>query len=316
MSAVDGVRVRSCYAVDDTVVSAFGLDDRHDTSEARRRRWIETYASTPPRPHEFLLPRVVRRIERQWPVYSGRQQGHLDFDADRLRARVQELGPWSVPFRLGQGVGTMGTDTAAVVAASRVLFRRDLICGTLATLLGDRLAQTTVLDLGCSAGFFSLDLATRGAQHVDGVDLRPANVAQARFLAEHFGVDNVSFTVSAAEEFEPGRRWDVVLNLGLLYHVTQPIELVRKTYELCCELAIIDTVCFPEPVSAFILYGDKDVGRLVEGKESYELVPTYRAVIDVMRHVGFSEVIEVVGKAERGHKLYDTGNRRCFLAVK
>jgi 2-polyprenyl-3-methyl-5-hydroxy-6-metoxy-1,4-benzoquinol methylase len=40
-----------------------------------------------------------------------------------------------------------------------------------------------VLDLGCGAGWLSLELARRGA-HVTGVDISPANLALARYMAE------------------------------------------------------------------------------------------------------------------------------------
>ena len=35
-------------------------------------------------------------------------------------------------------------------------------------------------------------------------------------------------------------QFDVVLNLGLLYHVVNPLQVIRRTYELCREFAIID----------------------------------------------------------------------------
>jgi 2-polyprenyl-3-methyl-5-hydroxy-6-metoxy-1,4-benzoquinol methylase len=207
-------------------------------------------------------------------------------------------------------------DRVTKVAASRILFRRDLIAGTLASLFGDDLPATTVLDIGCSCGFFSLDIADRGAEHVHGVDLRPHNIRQAQFLAECYGIDNIHFEVNDIDAFEPHQQWDVVLNLGVLYHVTDPLRLMRRTHELCRTLAVIDTICRPEPVSAFFLKSGKDVNRLTEGREPFELHPSYRAAIDAIRYAGFSEVLEVVGVAANPHKTYARGDRRCFLAIK
>jgi 2-polyprenyl-3-methyl-5-hydroxy-6-metoxy-1,4-benzoquinol methylase len=207
-------------------------------------------------------------------------------------------------------------DRVAKVAASRILFRRDLITGTLASLLGADLPAATVLDIGCSCGFFSLDIADRGAKHVQGVDLRPHNIRQAQFLAECYGVDNVRFEVSDIDAFEPDEQWDVVMNLGVLYHVTDPLRLMRRTYELCRTLAVVDTICRPEPVSAFFLRSGKDVNRVTEGRESFEFHPSYRAAIDAIRYAGFSDILEVVGVATNPHKTYARGDRRCFLAIK
>ncbi len=197
-----------------------------------------------------------------------------------------------------------------------ILFRRDLIAGTIAEMLGADASRASVLDIGCASGFFSMDLAERGVGRVQGIVLRAANVAQARFLAEHCGVEGVEFAVSDADALGTDERWDVVMNLGVLYHVVNPLQFIHEIYELCNRFAIIDTVCHREPVSGYFIFGDKDVGQYTEGRESYELHPTYRGVIDTIRYAGFREVFEVVGDAERPHPLYANGGRRCFLAVK
>jgi SAM-dependent methyltransferase len=173
-----------------------------------------------------------------------------------------------------------------------------------------------VLDIGCHSGLFSLDLAARGAAHVDGIDLRPENIAQAEFAARHYGIENVSFAVRDADHLDPGASWDVVLNLGLLYHVLDPFALLARTYEVCGSFAVIDTVCHSEPVSAYFVFGDKDVASRGEGRASYELHPTYRAAIETIRHAGFSEVFEVVARCDKRPQLYGRGERRCFLAIK
>jgi 2-polyprenyl-3-methyl-5-hydroxy-6-metoxy-1,4-benzoquinol methylase len=308
-------RARQIFDVDDTIVSALASGERVAATSQERYRFFRSWNKRHRRDKrvqpEYLLPRVVRKIQREWPSYMV-QRGHLDWTREELQVRVKELGPWTVPFRLGHGL--MTTDRRKT--CDRILFRRDLINGTVTALLGEELADTTVLDLGCSAGFFSLDIAANGAKHVDGFDLRPSNVEKARFLTEHYAVANASFTVADVDELQLDRQWDVVLNLGLLYHVTNPLQLVRQTYELCRQFAVIDTVCHHEPVSAYLLFGDKDVNRPAEGREEFEFHPTYRAVIDTMRYAGFSTIIEVVGMAELPHDLYARGHRRCFLAMK
>jgi 2-polyprenyl-3-methyl-5-hydroxy-6-metoxy-1,4-benzoquinol methylase len=296
------------------IVAAFrkgGLDER--TSQNRALKWHRTQAT----PIEYLVPRIFRTIDARWPTYMDEPRGRSDISPEQLRARVQELSPWMVPFRLGQGVATVDLGSrSGRQNVQNYLFRRNLISDTVADVVGAELATSTVLDIGCNSGFFSLDLATRGAQHVDGVDLRPDNIARAQFVKEHFGVDNVDFRVSDADDLDIGRQWDVVLNLGLLYHVLNPLQLLRRTYELCSRFAIVDTVVHREPVSAFFLVGDKNVDDPTEGREDWELHPTYRATIETIKYAGFAEVIEIVGRGEPAHPLYGDGRRRCFLAIK
>jgi 2-polyprenyl-3-methyl-5-hydroxy-6-metoxy-1,4-benzoquinol methylase len=283
------------------------------TSQQRYAQW----RSAQQFPREYLLPQITRAVVREWPSYMSAPTGHAHLDDQELRARVQALGPWYVPFRVRGDHFTMNMlGSAGIEARERTLFRRDLIVGTVAAILGDDIAETTFLDVGCNCGFFSLDIADRGAKHVEGIDLRPENIAQAQFLADNYQLDNVTFRVSDADALRSEEQRDVVLNLGVLYHVVNPLQFMRQTYELCRRFAIIDTVVHAEPVSAYMLFGDKNVDHPAEGREEWEFHPTYRAAIDTIRYAGFSDVIEILGDADPPHPLYESGTRRCFLAIK
>ena len=280
----------------DEIVSVYrrgGLTER--TSQNRYLKWLRGQSTS----IEYLVPRMFREIAAQWPEYMSEQRGHLDLSREQLAERVRRLDPWLVPFRLGHDVCTIDLESkAGRQNVENYLYRRDLITQTVAEVLGPDLAESTILDVGCNSGFFSLDLAARGAKHVDGIDLRAANIARAQFVKEHYGAENVDFSVSDADDLPVGRQWDVVLNLGVLYHVTNPLQLIRQTFELCRRFAIIDTVVHLEPVSGFFLFGDKDAEHPTEGREECELHPTYRGAIETITYAGFTEVIEIVGKGQ------------------
>ncbi len=309
-------RVRDAFPVNDTIVAAIPETAFTDgTSQQRYKRWRQTSGHSSGSALEYLVPRIELDVTRSWPDSMTPRDG-ADLSPDELAARVEQLGPWGVPYPLGNGVTTMAKTMRAAISEGRFLYRLGLINGAVATLLGDSLSATTVLDIGCNCGLFSLDLAGRGVHRVDGIDLRPKNIARARFLAEHYGIENATFEVHDADDLPSDKQWDVVLNLGVLYHVLNPFEFIRQTFDLCRSFAVIDTVCHTEPVSGYFVMGDKDVNVTAEGRESFELHPTYRAVIDTIRHAGFREIFEVVGRAEIPHDLYAAGNRRCFLAIK
>jgi SAM-dependent methyltransferase len=312
-----GDRARVTFdVIDDPVVVLPGTELDAGTWRDRYRAWRRSLPAEQRAPRELLLPRVERHVVVEEPTYMARHVGHADLSPDELQAEVDRLGTWTTTFPLRGGVRTTPDTIETAVERLHRLFRRDLIGGTVAELLGDELTGTTVLDVGCNSGYFSFDLADRGAASVVGVDLREENIAQARFLAEHYGIHNVSFEVSDAEADAPVGQWDVVLNLGLLYHVTQPLALLRQTYEWCRRFAVIDTVCTHEPFSGYIVVGDRDVDRPVEGRAEIELHPTYRGAIDTIRAAGFSEIIEITGTADETPPSYATGARRCFLAMK
>lgn len=307
-------RAQKVFDLDTTIVSALPdgatlespPEDRARVWRRWRRQQLESDGYVP----EYLLPRITRRIEREWPAYMS-ARGQLDLSREALVERVAELGPWRAPFVLDHEVVTNTRDKMR----DRILFRRELITGTVAAILGDSLREATVLDIGCNCGFFSLDLAARGAKHVHGIDLRPENIAQARFVAEFYGIENVTFATADVDEFAEAQQWDVVLNLGVLYHVTNPLDLIRRTHQLCRQLAVVDTKTHWEPTAAYLLRSEVDIGRPTEGRDTVEFHPTYRAAIETILHAGFSDLVEVVGHSDPPHDMYANGNRRCFLAA-
>ena len=308
----------SGFTFDERVVASIATDTESGTSQERYPAWRDTQAGA--LAPEYLLPRVVRHVECAWPRFMGRAA--LSLSNDELRARLAALGPWYVPFALGDGVNTMeftddfGSAIFADDNAMRMQFRSELIAGTIERLFGAELGGCSVLDIGCNSGWFSFDLAERGARSVDGVDLRAHNIEQARFLAGYFGFPQVDFAVADATAFDDDRTWDVVLNLGVLYHVTDPLSFMHRTYELCTRFAVLDTICHEEPFSGFVLFNAKDPSHPHEGRESWEFHPTYRGAIDALRYAGFREIVEVVADTDTAAGLYRGGARRCFIAIK
>jgi len=86
------------------------------------------------------------------------------------------------------------------------------------------LRGTTVLDIGCNAGFYSLELAKRGAS-VTALDVDAHYLDQARWAAAVWGLtDRIQFQRAQVYSLARStRRWDLVLFLGVLYHLRYPM---------------------------------------------------------------------------------------------
>src|SRR3954447_26312491 len=93
------------------------------------------------------------------------------------------------------------------------------------------LGGRTVLDIGCNGGFYSIQMKSRGAARVLAIDVDPDYLRQARVAAEIVGADIEFAEMSVYDVAALGERFDVVLFLGVLYHLRHPLlalDLIRE----------------------------------------------------------------------------------------
>ena len=259
-------------------------------------------------PVEFLLPQLRREIEiAEFPFMSL----ECVLPRSEIEAKIESLAPWAYYFKLLD----LETSRHGNFSSETVLFHRYrswLISDTVARLFGDERQHARALDMACHCGAFTIDLATRGFEHLSGVDLREENIAQAKFISEAFNVRNVDFSLSNVYDL-PDEPYDVCLCLGLLYHLTDPYRVIEYLKRNSKRFAVIDTICHREPFSALHVVCDKDVRVSIEGDASMELHPTYRALIDMVKEAGFEFVVEVTGETNQWIDLYSDYVRRCII---
>ncbi|MDX1549224.1 MAG: TIGR04290 family methyltransferase, partial [Lysobacter spongiicola] len=139
------------------------------------------------------------------------------------QARIDELGPWFHNLHL-DGVQTAPEHPFGNFPA----FKWEQIAPHIDADLSGR----TVLDIGCNAGFYSFELARRGAR-VTAIDMDPHYLRQARWAAEHLQLsDRIDFrqmqVYDLAREQE---QYDLVWFMGVLYHLRHPLlalDIIRR----------------------------------------------------------------------------------------
>jgi tRNA (mo5U34)-methyltransferase len=86
------------------------------------------------------------------------------------------------------------------------------------------LGGRSVLDVGCNAGFYSIEMKKRGAGRVVGIDSDDVYLAQGRFAAEVSGCPDIEFrNLSVYDVGQLGETFDVVIFMGVLYHLRHPL---------------------------------------------------------------------------------------------
>jgi tRNA (mo5U34)-methyltransferase len=139
-----------------------------------------------------------------------------------LEARIRALGPWFHNMTIG-GVQTAPDHFLGDYPA--IKWRR------FAHAIPGDLTGRTVLDIGCNAGFYALEMKRRGADRVVGIDWDEAYLAQARFAAEANGVDIEFRQLSVYDVAALGEQFDIVLFMGVLYHLRHPLLALDLLYE-------------------------------------------------------------------------------------
>jgi len=142
--------------------------------------------------------------------------------AAEIERRVRALGPWFHNLDLG-GVRTAPEHFLGDYPS--VKWRR------FAHAIPRDLTGASVLDVGCNAGFYALEMKRRGAARVVGIDTDERYLAQARLAAEVRGADVEWRRLSVYDVAQLGARFDLVLFLGVLYHLRHPLlalDLLRE----------------------------------------------------------------------------------------
>jgi tRNA (mo5U34)-methyltransferase len=169
-----------------------------------------------------------------------------------LRAQVAQLR-WFHRIDLGDGIVTPGEDESPRKLAS--------------LHLPDRLDGWSVLDIGAWDGFFSFEAERRGATKVVAVDpecwrepawgergwgtQRPFSLAREALGSRIQDVDIDLADISP----ETVGQFDLVLFLGVFYHLPDPWRYVRAAASVCRRLMVVEThadlLDFRRPAMAF-----------------------------------------------------------------
>lgn len=163
----------------------------------------------------------------------------LDIEAIRRRKDevIERYGAWTAhSIQLVDGLYT--TEQGAPDSKLRQIVH-------IVSDITDRpLGTLRVLDLACLEGEYGIQMALHGA-NVLGIEGREVNLAKARFSKEVLGLDNVELILDDVRHLdkETHGTFDVVLCLGILYHLDAPdvFDFVEKVAAVCQRVAVIDT---------------------------------------------------------------------------
>lgn len=156
-----------------------------------------------------------------------------------LRAQIGQLGPWFHNLHLPGGVQTVPDH---FLGGDFPRFKWLEI----APHIPRDLTGWRVLDVGCNAGFYSFELAKRGAQ-VLAIDHDEHYLAQARWACGQFALrDRIEFRrVGVYEVARWKERFDLVWFMGVFYHLRYPLLALDLLASLARRMLVFQTLTMP-----------------------------------------------------------------------
>jgi tRNA (mo5U34)-methyltransferase len=235
---------------------------------------------------------------------------------DQIKQKIESFSAWMYQFDL-RGHLTPVEDRKA----RRHPERKRYFFDPMVELMGGSLKGKRVLDLACSAGYWSLAAIEAGAEMVVGIEARQMHFDQARFVFEAKEIDPARFTFVHGNifdvDFRPFGSFDLVLCLGIMYHITRHTELFGKISAVNSDLLLIDTRISTMPGSVLELRRESTEDHRNAVGSGLVMFPSRQAVIDMACDVGYRvAVLKPEFEASRATHDFDSGARRAFVCAK
>jgi tRNA (mo5U34)-methyltransferase len=217
---------------------------------------------------------------------------------DAIAKRIAELAPWFHQIDLGNGLTTKSHSIGAEPT--------DHPRGTwefVKQAMPADLTGQSVLDVGCNAGFYSIQAKRRGAERVLGVDAGNREIRQALLVRHILGLD-IEYRRMSVYELSPKAvgTFDVTMALGLLYHCRHLILAVERLFAVTRGLLIVESEVLPDDEA--LAMRERGLGGLTSSlhalayvannsaaQESAHnwFVPSVSGLLAILEGVGFQE---------------------------
>jgi SAM-dependent methyltransferase len=230
--------------------------------------------------------------------------------------KINSFSGWNYPFELAGHKTVLDVGTINRHEQRKNYFFRPLV-----DLLGGSLAGKRVLDLGCNQGFWSLAAIESGCDYVLGIDGRQMHIDQAKFVFDVKRINKDRYDFRFGNVFNLLNndlgKFDIVLCLGLMYHISKHMTLLEHISSVNTDLLVIDT--YLSLMERSLMEIRKESLNIQSSSVDYELImhPTRAAVLDMVRQFNYHIVVlrpsfsDYIGAAG-----YKNGSRRAFICAK
>jgi tRNA (mo5U34)-methyltransferase len=205
-----------------------------DESRKHRNRMLKDLIKS------FLAPHRHSARQNKYGCMMNSAREVTDMERRSIVQKMEALGPWFHNYEIASGVWTNPTGQGPGIEYP--LSRWRLIEPLLPDVKGK-----SCLDVGCSSGLFSFKLKELGAAYVLGVDSgeQTKAIEQAQFAGATLHLD-VDFRVLSAYDLATlDRKFDLILFMGVFYHLRHPLVALEAARAVCSGTMIFQTITTP-----------------------------------------------------------------------
>jgi SAM-dependent methyltransferase len=208
------------------------------------------------------------------------------------------------------------------------------------------LSKMSVVDLGCAEGFVAAHFIRRGIASIDCFELAMGNIKRFRLVAawHNLGRAEVSQSTVGPQHVSGretpirlgrldlenvawaravDRSYDLVLALGIVYHMENLALFCRNLYEITTDVCLVesDTPYFPGAPrfrGNGVVYLHRDQVTLESGhvRRLTEMRPDVHALTQLLLSVGFTRVAVVPPNEKIRYSQYDSGEKSLLVCTK
>jgi tRNA (mo5U34)-methyltransferase len=217
--------------------------------------------------------------------------------------RIDALKPWFHSIDLGNGIRI---ERDPVHGGDRKY--PENLWKKLRELLPRDIQGLRIIDVGCNAGYVSVEMKRGGAAYVLGIEGFPQHLEQAKLVRDILQIDLDLRGLNVYQITEELGQFDIALFLGVLYHLKHPLLALETLAKVTKGLLVIESAILPElsPSNRPIIdYGGPTHElRFVVNKPGVEalqnwFIPSLSCLKAFLQTIGFGRIVAESAEYDR-----------------
>ncbi len=200
------------------------------------------------------------------------------YSKSEIEKAITAFPHWYHRINLGHGIYTHNRKTI-----------HEELWSILKNTFPENIENSTVLDIGCNAGFFSIEAKKKGAKYVLGIETSEnyiqrapeKNEPQDQILKQNYYLEQAELCknilnldieykkLNANNLHELEYKFDIVFFMGVLYHLKNPFATIEAIGNICNDTVVIETEIISENGQNRVYYHKGKTGNIseIEGKK-------------------------------------------------